>query len=162
MKTFPAVPVAALLIAGLLCLPARAEVIRLSEPVAVTADAEQFGAELDPDAKALSLETLLADPQAYVGKAVRLDARISEVCQKKGCFMIAVSGDNTIRISFEDYAFFVPTDTGGKTVTLTGRLIERTLTEDEAAHLREDAGSDVVQAGRAYELVAGAVRVPKS
>jgi hypothetical protein len=162
MKTFPAVPVAALLFAGLLCLPARAEVIRLSEPVAVTADAELFGAELDPDAKALSLETLLADPQAYVGTAVRLDARISEVCQKKGCFMIAAAGDKAIRISFEDYAFFVPTDTGGKTVTLTGRLIERTLTEDQAAHLREDAGSDVVQAGRAYELVAGAVRVPKS
>jgi hypothetical protein len=162
MKAFPAALLSAILVGSYLAPTVAADVIRLSEPVAVTDDAEIFGAPLDADARPASLSELLANPDDYIDTAVKVEARISEVCQKKGCFMIAVSGDNTIRISFEDYAFFVPTDTGGKTVTLTGRVIERTLTEDEAAHLREDAGSDVVQAGRAYELVADAVRVPKS
>lgn len=139
-----------------------AEVTRLSEPVAVTDDAEIFGAPLDANARATSLEALLASPGEFVDTAIKIDARISQVCQKKGCFMIATAGDQAVRISFKDYAFFVPTDTGGKTVTVTGKFIERELSEKQAAHFREDAGSDTIQAGKVYEIVADAVRIPKS
>ena len=141
---------------------ASAEVTRLSEPVAVTEDAEIFGAPLDASAQATSLEALLDSPGDFVDTAVKVDARISQVCQKKGCFMIASAGDRAIRISFKDYSFFVPTDTGGKTVTLTGTFIERELSEKQAAHFREDAGSDTIQAGKVYEIVADAVSIPKS
>lgn len=147
----------------LLLAPAvHAEVTRLSEPVAVTDDAEVFGAPLDEGAKAASLAALLESPDDYVDTAVRVDAKISQVCQKKGCFMIATTGDKAVRISFRDYSFFVPTDTGGKTVTLTGTFIERELSEKQAAHFREDAGSNVIQAGKVYEIVADAVSIPKS
>ena len=139
-----------------------AEVTRLSEPVAVTDDAEIFGAPLDADARPTSLEALLDSPADFIDTAVKVDARISQVCQKKGCFMIATTGDRAVRISFKDYAFFVPTDTGGKTVTLTGTFIERELSEKQAAHFREDAGSDTIQAGKVYEIVADAVSIPKS
>jgi hypothetical protein len=139
-----------------------ADVTRLSDPVAVTADAEIFGAPLDESAKPMSLAALLDSPDEYVDTAVRVEARISQVCQKKGCFMIATSGDKAVRISFRDYAFFVPTDTGGKTVTLTGTVVERVLSEEQAAHFRQDAGSDTIQAGKVYEIVADAVSIPKS
>ena len=139
-----------------------ADVIRLSEPVAVTDDAEIFGAPLDADARPTSLEALLDSPDDFLDAPVRIEARITQVCQKKGCFMIATSGEHAVRISFKDYAFFVPTDTGGKTVTVTGMLVERTLSEEKAAHFREDAGSDVIQAGRVYEIVADAVSIPRS
>jgi hypothetical protein len=141
---------------------AAAEVTRLSEPVEVTDDAEVFGAPLNADAKPVTLVALLDNPGDYVDTAVRVESRISQVCQKKGCFMIASSGTHAVRISFKDYAFFVPTDTSGKTVTVTGTLIERTLTEEQAAHFREDAGSDNIQAGKVYEIVADAVSIPKS
>jgi phage tail sheath protein FI len=141
---------------------ATAEVTRLSEPVAVTDDAEIFGAPLDENARATSLDALLDSPGDFVDTAVRVDARISQVCQKKGCFMIATVGDRAVRISFRDYSFFVPTDTGGKTVTLTGTFIERELSEKQAAHFREDAGTDTLQAGKVYEIVADAVSIPKS
>ena len=146
----------------LFAVAAGAEVIRLSEPVAVTDDAEVFGAPLDADANPTSLEALLDSPLDYLGAPVRIEARISQVCQKKGCFMIATSGDKAVRISFRDYAFFVPTDTGGKTVTLTGTVVERVLSEEQAAHFRQDAGSDTIQAGKVYEIVADAVSIPKS
>lgn len=147
----------------LLADAAAADVTRLSEPVAVTDDAEIFGAPLDADARPTSLAALLDNPDEYVDTAVRVEARISQVCQKKGCFMIATAGDKAVRISFRDYAFFVPTDTGGKTVTLTGTVIERELSEKQAAHFREDAGgSDTIQAGRVYEIVADAVSIPRS
>ena len=146
----------------LLAQAVHADVTRLSEPVAVTADAEVFGAPLDESAKPMSLAALLDSPDEYVDTAVRVEARISQVCQKKGCFMIATSGDKAVRISFRDYAFFVPTDTGGKTVTLTGTVVERVLSEEQAAHFRQDAGSDTIQAGKVYEIVADAVSIPKS
>jgi hypothetical protein len=139
-----------------------AEVIRLSEPVAVTDDAEVFGAPLDADANPTSLEALLDSPLDYLGAPVRIEARISQVCQKKGCFMIATSGKHAVRISFKDYAFFVPTDTAGKTVTLTGTVIERTISDEQAAHFREDAGSDAIQAGKVYEIVANSVSIPRT
>ena len=137
-------------------------VIRLSDPVAVTDEAELFGAPLNQDASPTSLASILESPAEFVGSAVRVDAEISEVCQRKGCFMVATSGEGAIRISFKDYAFFVPTDTGGKTVTLTGTVIARELTEEQAAHLREDAGSDAIEAGPVYEIVADAVSVPRT
>jgi len=146
----------------LLVQAVHADVTRLSDPVAVTADAEIFGAPLDENAKPMSLAALLDSPDEYVDTAVRVEARISQVCQKKGCFMIATSGDKAVRISFRDYAFFVPTDTGGKTVTLTGTVVERVLSEEQAAHFRQDAGSDTIQAGTVYEIVADAVSIPKS
>ncbi len=76
--------------------------------------------------------------------------------------MIANSGGQAVRVSFRDYGFFVPTDTSGKTVTLTGTLIERQLSEEQAAHFRADAGSDTIQAGKVYEIVADSVSIPKS
>jgi len=151
-------------LAGSMLLPQaiQAEVTRLSEPVAVTDDAEVFGAPLNPDAKPTSLAAILDDPLEYVDTAIRIETRITKVCQKKGCFMIASNGGQAIRVSFKDYAFFVPTDTGGKTVTLTGKLIERALSEEQAAHFREDAGSDEIQAGKVYEIVADAVSIPRA
>jgi len=146
----------------LLVQAVHADVTRLSDPVAVTDDAEIFGAPLDENARPMSLAALLDSPDEYVDTAVRVEARISQVCQKKGCFMIATSGDKAVRISFRDYAFFVPTDTGGKTVTLTGTVVERVLSEEQAAHFRQDAGSDTIQAGKVYEIVADAVSIPKS
>jgi hypothetical protein len=139
-----------------------ADVTRLSEPVEVTDDAEVFGAPLDADARSASLGALLDNPDDYLDTSVRVEARISQVCQKKGCFMIATAGDRAVRISFRDYSFFVPTDTGGKTVTVTGTLVERVLSEKQAAHFREDAGSDTIQAGKVYEIVADSVSIPKS
>ena len=137
------------------------DVIRLSEPVAVTDDAEIFGAPLSEEASPTALGAILDRPAEYVGSVVKVEAHISQVCKRKGCFMIATSGEGAIRISFKDYAFFVPTDTGGKTVTFTGTVITRELSEEQAAHLREDAGSDAIEAGPVYEIVADSVSVPK-
>jgi hypothetical protein len=162
MNIRTAVSSLALAICILLAQAVEADVKRLSEPVAVTDDAEIFGAPLDESAKTTSLEALLDSPHDYLDTPVRLETRISEVCQKKGCFMIATAGKHAVRIAFKDYAFFVPTDTSGKTVTLTGTLIERTLSDEQAAHLREDAGSDTIQAGTVYEIVADSVSIPRS
>ncbi len=140
------------------------KVIRLSEPVAVTDTHETFGAVVPEAAEPMALSALVDAHEDYAGESVAVAARVSQVCQKKGCFFIAQDGDTTVRVSFKDYSFFVPTDISGRNVTLVGELREVELTEEQAAHLEDDMGSDAahVVAGPQFEIVATAVRVPRS
>ena len=128
----------------------------------VMATENTFGAPLDESVPAVSLEKILSDGDHYVGQSVRVAARVSQVCQKKGCFFIAQEGESIVRVSFKDYGFFVPTDISGKRVTFVGEVIARDMTEDEAAHFSEDLGPDAepMEPGKVYEIVATSVRVP--
>ncbi len=142
---------------------AHADVIRLSEPVAKTATTETFAAEAVemPDIAPMSLAALMADAPALAGQEVVVTTRVARVCQKKGCFFIAQEGADSIRVSFKDYAFFVPTDSSGKTVTLVAELVETEVSESQAAHYREDLEGGSVAPGRQFELVASVVRIPR-
>ena len=137
------------------------KVVRLSEPVAQTADYETFGALLDESVPMVQLEDVSAGD--HVGKQVRVSARVSQVCQKKGCFFIAQDGAAVVRISFVDYSFFVPTDISGKQVTFVGEVVAVERTEEQAEHFAEDMGDSeaAVAAGETYEIVASSVRVPR-
>lgn len=138
-------------------------VVRLSEPVEMTAESESFGATVDETVPAVSLQQLAAESERYVGETVRLTARVAQVCQKKGCFFIAREGRNAMRVSFKDYGFFVPTDIGGRRVTLVGEVVARDVSAEEAAHFADDLGEteESVRPGKVYEIVATAVRIPK-
>lgn len=139
------------------------KVIRLSEPVQQTAEFEDFGAPLDETVKQVSLQSVASEGSGYVGQSVRVSARVSQVCQKKGCFFIAQEGNSVVRIAFKDYSFFVPTDISGKRVTFVGEVIAREVTAEEAAHLAEDLGTDgaAIEPGKVFEIVASSVRVPR-
>jgi len=161
MKTLAAMAV--LLAANVSLATPEPKVLRLSEPVAQTADSETFGSVLDESVPEVALQQLVSDSQRYEGSPVRVAARVSQVCQKKGCFFIAQDGDAYMRVSFKDYGFFVPTDISGRRVTLIGEVVGREMTAEEAAHYADDLGgkSAAIKAGMIYEIVATSVRVPK-
>jgi hypothetical protein len=151
------------LLAGLLAATSlSADVVRLSEPVAATEAYETFGSPLPEQPAAISLGTLLDNGSEYLGEAVVIRTRVAQVCQAKGCFFIAQEGAHAARVSFKDYSFFVPSDISGRTVTLAGSLVRRELSEEQAAHLNDDAESDAVRAGAQFEIVATSVRVPRT
>ncbi|RZV38061.1 MAG: DUF4920 domain-containing protein [Chromatiales bacterium] len=139
------------------------DVMRLSEPVVQTADSETFGSPLDDAVPTVSLEQIAGDGERFVGRSVRVEARVSEVCQKKGCFFIAQAGSSIVRVSFRDYAFFVPTDISGKRVMFVGEVVAKEITPEAAEHFAEDIGKKVpvMEPGMTYEIVASSVRVPR-
>jgi len=158
-----------LAIAALFALPALAAdqdgVIRLSEPVEVTDSYEVFGATFEPTGEPVALAEIIANDDAYADKEVYVKTRVAKVCQKKGCFLVAQDGDKMARVSFKDYGFFVPTDTGGKTVTLVGTFSKKTISEAQAKHFAEDAGEDpskVTGERTEYAIVATSVVIPRS
>lgn len=139
-------------------------VVRLSDPVTVTDDYEEFGAPVTATGSTMSLSELVDGGEEYVGQEVTVSTRIAKVCQKKGCFFIAREGDAMARITFKDYGFFIPTDAAGKKVTLNGQFMRREVSEKEARHYRKDLGEDspeAPQAGTEYHIVATAVRIPR-
>ncbi|MEM8769079.1 MAG: DUF4920 domain-containing protein [Pseudomonadota bacterium] len=156
--TFP-LALAALLLASPLT---RADALRLSEPVTEDAKTETFGARLDESLPTMSLAELIAAAEEKLDQPVLVETRVGRVCQKKGCFFLATEGDLAVRVSFKDYGFFVPTDSSNKTVTLAGRLVQREVSAEQAAHFNSDLKGASVAAGVVYEIVADGVRIPKS
>lgn len=155
----------AVMLTGALANAAESPVIRLSEPVVVTDDYEIFGAAVQPSDDSLRLAEVVAADERYVGQEVRVEAKVAKVCKKKGCFFIAQDGESVARITFVDYSFFVPTDSGGKTVTIVGTFDRKTLTEGQARHYAEDEGADpskIIGPRSEYAIVATSVIVPKS
>lgn len=137
------------------------DVKRLSQPVVTDEVSETFGEPLNKNLPKVTLATATSDAN-YLGKEILIESRVGQVCQKKGCFFVAMEGDLAVRVSFKDYSFFIPTDSGNKTVTLAGQVVEVELSEDQLAHFNQDAGNKKlpIHAGKMYEIIASGVRIP--
>jgi hypothetical protein len=96
---------------------------------------QRFGAALS-SAQPVELDTVLGDPEKYQG-AVKLKGQVTQVCTRKGCWM-ALKGqkqDQTVRVRFKDYGFFVPTGTtAGTLATCEGELRVKNIDEATARH----------------------------
>ncbi len=98
------------------------------------------GERIDPSG-AMDVATL----SKKMGSAKEMEATVVgtvvEVCQKKGCWMTLQNGDgNTMRVTFKDYAFFMPKDISGKKVMISGIAAMETTEVDELRHYAEDGG----------------------
>lgn len=135
--------------------------IRLSEPVERTAISETFGATYPEAASAITLRQLVDSANEHLNQQVLVNTRIAKVCQKKGCFFIAQDGDITMRVSFKDYGFFIPTDSSDKAVDLAGVLTSKQISEKQARHFAKDIGEEysAIKTGQNYEFIASSVRI---
>lgn len=82
---------------------------------------------------------------AEIGKKESLKAKVTgeveSVCQVKGCWMkVTTTEGQTMRVVFKDYAFFVPKDITGKTVTFEGEAQNKIVSVDHLKHYAQDAG----------------------
>jgi hypothetical protein len=161
MKNIAAVISVAALVA---CAPALAEgVTRLSEPVEVGDGYEVFGAPVGATGEPRRLAEIISTSSDHAGKQVHATAKVAKVCQKKGCFFVAHDGDAVARVTFVDYSFFVPTDSGGKDVTIVGTFDRKVLSEAQARHFAEDTGEDpgkISGPREEYTIVATSVVIP--
>jgi hypothetical protein len=72
---------------------------------------------------------------------VKLTGVIDEVCQKKGCWMtLKNSNGESLRVTFKDYAFFMPKDGSGRVAIAEGiAKVEETSVADLQEYAK-DAG----------------------
>lgn len=110
---------------------------------AASAKAETFGAPVSAG-EVLPLAKVLADPDAYAGKSVRLSGLVRAACTKKGCWMELSAPDGKgpgARVKFKDYGFFVPKDSAGASAKLEGTVQVTTLSAAQVAHYESEGGS---------------------
>lgn len=103
---------------------------------------QHFGEKID-EAGVISLDNMLTKVSA--GEAgtmkIKTTAEVDAVCQVKGCWMTVKKPDGkTMRVTFKDYGFFMPTDIAGKTVIIEGEAKVDTTTVDMLRHFAEDEG----------------------
>jgi len=91
----------------------------------------------------------------------KFEGRITEVCRKKGCWMVLTDGEIFARVRFKDYGFFVPVDTAGRRSIVQGELAAVTLEPDQLNHYEEDAGrsGSFSEPRRAWEITATSVLI---
>jgi hypothetical protein len=101
--------------------------------------AEHFGAAFT-DAKTVSLKDALADVEKFSGKTIKVEGKIADVCQERGCWLVVTDGEREMRVKFKDYGFFVPKDASGRKVILEGIIEKQTISEDHARHIAQESG----------------------
>jgi len=143
---------------------------RATDQVAVTtpaADAparkgEVFG-NAPASAQPVAAAAVMTNAANYDGKTVLLEGAVKEVCKVKGCWMTMAESGQTMRVTFENYAFFVPKDCAGRKVVVEGKFAVKETSVADLKHYLEDAGkhdeaAKVTEPKRELTLVATGVQ----
>lgn len=123
--------------------------------------AEHYGAPIakkNPTTLAAAVKRLESSPTA----AVQVQSKVDKVCVVKGCWLALTDAPNDIRVTFKDYAFFVPASLIGKIVIVEGVMEKVTMSLEETKHYVKDAGGDpstVTKPRVEYRIVASGVEV---
>ena len=98
----------------------------------------------------------------------KLKAKVTDVCQMKGCWMkLDIGNEKEIMVNFKDYSFFVPKNIIGKKVVVSGEAFKRNISVDELKHYARDRGENesaislIVEPKEIYSLTAkGVILLP--
>lgn len=99
-------------------------------------------------------------------KDIVVQATVTEVCPKKGCWMrLKSTNDETVFVKMKDYAFFVPQSMVGKQVLIHGNVNKKTTSVKELQHYAEDAKKSqaeieaITEAKTEYRILANGIKV---
>jgi hypothetical protein len=89
----------------------------------------------------IAIDTLMAQPADYVGKAVQVKGKIAEVCENMGCWMNLVSDSGkSVRIKVKDGEIVFPKESAGKMAVAEGQFAKIEMTKEQAiAQARHEA-----------------------
>lgn len=99
-----------------------------------------YGAIIEEDQVIPSTElvSLVQEKGTFEGK---ISGEINEVCTKKGCwFVMDLANGETMRVTFKDYGFFIPTNSQGFPIVMEGIATITETDVDTQRHYAEDQG----------------------
>jgi uncharacterized protein DUF4920 len=111
----------------------------------VQAGGKTYGAGVKT-AETTSMAKILADPDAWVGKKVRIEGKVVDVCPMKGCWMELeeANGGAKIKVKVDDGVIVFPVDAKGKLAVAEGTVESIPMTRERYVawleHLAEERG----------------------
>jgi len=115
-----------------------AEAAAPAAPAASKLDGEVYGAGVSLT-ESTPVSKLLADVDAYNGKTVRVEGLVTEVCEKRGCWM-NIAGDEpfqNLRFKVQDGEITIPVSAKGKYAVAEGTISKVELSKEDALAMRE-------------------------
>ena len=113
----------------------------------VEAAGTQYGEELTLS-ETTPVSDILADPEAFVGQRVLVEATVVEVCEMKGCWLELAGGNDfeTLRVKVDDGVIVFPMTARGLRARAEGIVEKLEYTEEEALerarHEPEEHGTE--------------------
>lgn len=107
--------------------------------------AEEYGKGVTV-AEATPIAKILADPDAYVGKTVRIEGKVLDVCPMAGCWMelAGEGGKEKLKVKVDDGLIVFPMTAKGKLAVAEGTLEAIPMTREKYVewlkHLAEEKG----------------------
>jgi hypothetical protein len=96
------------------------------------------GAITIPRTSSVTVTDAINKPELHA-KPILVRGTINDVCQRKGCWLMVTDGVEEMRVTFKDYAFFVPTDSDGRNVMIEGVVTEEEISEGAAKHYASES-----------------------
>jgi hypothetical protein len=98
----------------------------------------------------VSIDAILADPNAFKGKTVRVEGMILDVCPKRGCWMELAGKEPGRKLKFKvtDGEMVFPMDAKGKVAIAQGEVSVRELTIEQT---KERAEYEAKEYGKPYD-----------
>lgn len=121
------------------------------------AEAKNYGVEM-PKGEAVDIATASENIDAYAGAPAKFKGRITQVCQKEGCWLMIESNTYMARIKTKDHAFVIPKDSKGEAVVF-GELKRVELKPEVAKHLADDAGQSTPVASSELHIIASSISI---
>ncbi len=112
---------------------------------ALQAGTKTYGAGVK-EPETTSVAKILADPDAYVGKTVRIEGKVADVCPMKGCWMDLEErdGKSSLRVKVDDGVIVFPVDSKGKSAVAEGTVESIPMDRERYVawlqHLAEEKG----------------------
>ena len=102
----------------------------------------------------MSITTAIQDFATVSEENMVFTGEVTQVCQKKGCWMVLANGDVFARVDFDNHSFFIPKNTQGQ-ARVYGTLSLKELSEEKLKHLESDGASGLK--AQNYEIKAVSV-----
>jgi len=92
----------------------------------------------------ITIADLMADPEAYLGKVVRVTGEVKAVCPKAGCWLDVSADGKTVRVKVKDGEIVFDAELEGRRIVAEGTVYKFDLTKEQAVgyfqHLAEEKG----------------------
>ncbi len=134
----------------------------LASTIAAGVEPDRFGTGDDFGAGITLLEStplseVVAHPERFDGTPVLVRGRITDVCQKKGCWTVITDGTVSVRVRFQDYGFFLPKDSTHREAIVEGLVSTEVISEKTARHYASESTTGQVDPNeaRGNQMVVG-------
>ena len=118
-------------------------VLAVSPALADTCEKVSYGAGVTLT-EATTVPAILAQPAAFVGKEVRVEGAVKEVCAMAGCWMELEAGDGgqTLKVKVKDGDMVFPVTARGKQAVAQGKVEDLEMSRAKYVKYLEHAAEE--------------------